>query len=244
MLRTVGFSLRRWPRFFIGAFGGAAAVMFVLAAANAYVLLRGDGDVASRVADVPRAEVAIVPGALVKPSGRMSPMLADRVRQAAALWHAGKVEKVLVSGDHLNWSYDEPDTMRKWLVRDGVAPRDVFEDHAGANTWATMVRARSIFGVRDAVVITQGFHMPRALYLADAAGIEATGLTADLHGWGWQGQKSEVREVLSRVKAIADVTLDTPAMAGPRIPIATADGRESWGPAPPAGAPPAGSPSG
>ena len=81
-----------------------------------------------------------------------------------------------------------------------------------------MVRAESIFGVRDAVVVTQGFHMPRALFLADAAGIEATGLTADLHRWGYQGRKSEVREVLSRVKAIADVTLDTPAMAGPRDP--------------------------
>jgi len=105
-----------------------------------------------------------------------------------------------------------------------------------------MVRAREIFGAKHAVVVTQGFHMSRALYLADAAGIDATGLTADLHHWGYQGRKSEVREVLSRVKAIADVTLDTPAMAGPRIPIASADGRESWGPAPPRGTPPAGSP--
>ena len=73
--------------------------------------------------------------------------------------------------------------------------------------------------------------MPRALYLADAAGIDATGLTADLHPYGVQGTKSGVRETLSRVKAIADVTLDTPAMAGPRIPVSTADGRESLGPA-------------
>jgi SanA protein len=194
------------------------------------------------VGEVPRAQVAIVPGALVQPDGRMSAMLRDRVERAAALWHAGKVEKILVSGDHHSWDYDEPGTMRKALVADGVAPRDVFEDHAGFDTWATMVRAKSIFGVRDAVVVTQGFHMPRALYLADAAGIDATGLTADLHHWGYQGRKSTAREVLSRVKAIADVALDTPALAGPRIPIATADGRESWGPAPPPGTPPAGSP--
>ena len=132
--------------------------------------------------------------------------------------------------------------MRKALVAEGVRPQDVFEDHAGFDTWATMVRAREIFGVREAIVVTQGFHMPRALFLADAAGIEATGLTADLHQWGYQGRKSEVREVLSRVKAIADVALDTPAMAGPRIPVSSADGRESWGPAPPRGTPPAGSP--
>jgi SanA protein len=198
--------------------------------ANAYVLFGAGGDSTGNVDEVPQAEVAIVPGALVEPDGEMSAMLADRVRQAAALWHAGKVDKVLVSGDHGQWAYDEPDTMRKALVAAGVDPRDVFEDHAGFDTWATMVRAKSIFGVRDAVVVTQGFHMPRALYLADAAGIEATGLTADLHQWGSQGRKSEARELLSRVKAVADVTLDTPAMAGPKIPIATADGRESWGP--------------
>ncbi|MGE0505829.1 MAG: vancomycin high temperature exclusion protein [Solirubrobacterales bacterium] len=218
------------------------AVVLLVAGANAYILLREDGNATSEIAAVPAAEVAIVPGALVQPNGRMSAMLADRVRQAARLWHAGKVEKVLVSGDHHTWAYDEPDTMRKALVRHGVPPRDVFEDHAGFDTWATMVRARSIFNVHDAVVVTNGFHMPRALFLAEEAGIDASGLTADFHHWGYQGRKSSVREVLSRVKAIADVTVDTPAMAGPKIPIQTADGRQSWGPPPPPGTPPAGSP--
>lgn len=223
------------------AIGGAAALVLLVVLANVYVLSVG-GDSTSDVADVPRTEVAIVPGALVEPDGDLSAMLAARVEQASRLWHAGKVEKILVSGDHGTWRYDEPDTMRKALVRDGVAPEDVFEDHAGFDTWATMVRARQIFGVRDAVVITQGFHMPRALYLADEAGIEATGLTADTQPWGYQGRKSTAREVLSRVKAVVDVTFDTPALAGPKIPIATTDGRESWGPEPPPGTPPAGSP--
>jgi len=241
--RLISYPWRRWPRLTKFAIGGAIALVLVVAAANLYVLWSG-GDSTSSVADVPKTEVAIVPGALVERDGDLSVMLAARVEQASRLWHAGKVEKILVSGDHGTWKYDEPDTMRKALVRDGVAPEDVFEDHAGFDTWATMVRARRIFGVDEAVVITQGFHMPRALYLADAAGIDATGLTADLHHWGYQGRKSTVREVLSRVKAVADVTLDTPAMAGPKIPIATTDGRESWGPAPPPGTPPAGSPGG
>lgn len=221
--------------------GLAVVLALLVAVANVYVLSEG-GDSTSKVAEVPRTEVAIVPGALVQPNGKMSGMLGDRVEQAARLWRAGKVEKILVSGDHGSWKYDEPDTMRMALVNRGVPPRDVFEDHAGFDTWQTMERARSIFGVRHAVVVTQGFHMPRALFLADHAGIEATGLTSDLHAYGFQGRKSDVREVLSRVKAVADVTLDTPAMAGPKIPIATADGRESWGPAPPAGTPPAGAP--
>jgi SanA protein len=236
MLRAT-YPLRRWPRLSKAVLGGALGLVLVVAAANAYLLLGAQGRSTDRVGEVPPAQVAIVPGALVKPDGTMSAMLADRVEQAASLWHAGKVEKVLVSGDHGTWNYDEPGTMRKALVAGGVRPEDVFEDHAGFDTWATMVRARGIFGVRDAVVVTQGFHMPRALYLADAAGIEASGLTADLHEWGYQGRKSSVREVLSRVKAIADVTLDTPAMAGPRIPISQADGRESWGPPHPPGTP-------
>lgn len=240
--RKLTYPLRRWPRLSRFVLVGAAVMALVVVFANVYVLYEG-GDSTSRVADVPKVEVAIVPGALVQPDGKMSPMLADRVRQASALWHAGKVRKILVSGDHGSWGYDEPDTMRKALVGDGVPPRDVFEDHAGFDTWATMVRARRIFGIRRAVVVTQGFHMPRALYLAHEAGIDATGLTADLHQWGFQGRKSEAREVLSRVKAIVDVSLDTPAMAGPKIPIATSDGRESWGPAAPPGTPPAGSPS-
>jgi SanA protein len=244
MRRRLSYPLRRWPRLTRAALAGAGlAVVLVLlvAAANVYVLLEGD-DSTSSIADVPRTEVAIVPGALVRPDGKMSGMLGDRVEQAARLWHAGKVEKILVSGDHRSWNYDEPDTMREALVNRGVPPRDVFEDHAGLDTWQTMVRARSIFGIRHAVVVTQGFHMPRALFLADQAGISATGLTSDLHEYGYQGYKSDAREVLSRVKAIVDVTLDTPAMAGPKIPIATTDGRESWGPAPPPGTPPAGAP--
>ncbi len=232
-MRKLTYPLRQWLRLSKALLGGAGVVVLLVGLSNAYVLSAGGWSTDS-LGEVPRAQVAIVPGALVEPDGEMSAMLADRVRQAAALWHAGRVEKILVSGDHGAWAYDEPGTMRKALVADGVRPRDVFEDHAGFDTWATMVRARGIFGVRDAVVVTQGFHMPRALYLAEAAGIEASGLTADLHEWGAQGDKSAVREVLSRVKAVADVTLDTPAMAGPQIPISHADGRESWGPAAPA----------
>jgi SanA protein len=241
LFRKLTYPARRWPRLTKAALAGGVGLTVLVILANAYILLSTEGEATANIADVPRAEVAIVPGALVQPNGKMSAMLGDRVRQASALWHAGKVKRILVSGDHHTWAYDEPDTMRKALVAEGVPPRVIFEDHAGFDTWATMARARGIFGIRNAVVVTQGFHMPRALYLADAAGIDAAGLTADLHTWGYQGKKSEVREVLSRVKAIADTTLDTPAMGGPSIPI-SGDGRASWGPPPPPGTPPAGSP--
>jgi SanA protein len=234
--------VRRWPRLSSAAIAGTVVLVAVVSGANAYILLSTEGEATADVAAVPHAQVAIVPGALVKPNGRMSAMLADRVRQAEALWKAGKVDRILVSGDHGAWLYDEPDTMRKALIADGVPGRVIFEDHAGFDTWATMVRARNIFDVDDAVVVTQGFHMPRALYLAHEAGIDATGLTADLHQWDSQGKKSKIREIFSRVKAIADTTLNTPAMGGRKIPIGGDDGRVSWGPAPPPGTPPAGSP--
>jgi vancomycin permeability regulator SanA len=240
--RTITWPWRRFPKTVGGVTGLFALLCLVIAGSNAYILLSTSGESTDEVADVPPAEIAIVPGALVQRNGHMSGMLADRVKEASLLWHAGKVGKVLVSGDHHTWAYDEPDTMRKALVRDGVKPEDIFEDHAGFDTWATMVRARSIFNIQNAVVVTQGFHMPRALYLAEAAGIHVTGLLADQHHWGYQGERSAVREVFARVKAIWDTTVDTPATAGQRIPIQTSDGRESWGPAPPEGTPPAGSP--
>ena len=235
--------MRRWPRLSRAAIACGAAGVVAVGAANAYVILGANGEATADIREVPHAQVAIVPGAAVRPDGKMSTMLADRVRGALGLWQGGKVDKILVSGDHHAWAYDEPGTMRRALVDHGVPPRDVFEDHAGFDTWDTMQRARSIFGIRDAVIVTQGFHMPRALYLAHAAGIDATGLTTDLHPYGIQGAKSDVREVLSRVKAIADVSLGSAATGGPPIPI-SGDGRASWGPQPPPGAPPAGAPGG
>jgi SanA protein len=240
--RRVLAPVRRHPRIAWAVAAVLALPILLIAAANAYVILSTEGEATGDVQDVPRAEVAIVPGALVDPQGRMSTMLADRVSQAAALWHAGKVERVLVSGDHGAWAYDEPDTMRDALVKDGVPQRDIFTDHAGFDTWATMVRAKRVFDVGSAVIVTQGFHMPRALYLAHAAGLDATGLTADLHSYGKQGTLSDAREVLSRVKAVADVATDAGVILGPQVPI-TGSARASWGPAPPPGTPPAGAPS-
>jgi SanA protein len=210
-------------------------------AANAYVLLSARGDSASNVDGVAHAQTAIVLGALVNPNGQMSAMLDDRVRQAALLWRSGKVDRLLVSGDHHKWSYDEPDTMRKALIRAGVPARAIFTDHAGFDTWATMVRARQVFAVSSATVITQGFHMPRALYLAQAAGLHAQGLTSDLHGYGTQGKRSRLREVVARVKATSQGVLHTGVLLGPSLPI-TGNGRSSWGPPPPPGTPPAGAP--
>ena len=130
--RKLTYPARRWPPLAKIALLSAVSVVVLLGVANAYVLLSVEGEATDDVADVPHARVAIVPGALVRPDGKMSTMLADRVRQAIALWRAGKVDRILASGDHHTWAYDEPDTMRKALVRAGVPPRVVFE---GCRMW-------------------------------------------------------------------------------------------------------------
>lgn len=242
LAKTVGGSPSPWrKRLLIAVAAMAGLGALLLLATNLMVLLSSDGEIWNDPADATHAEVAIVPGALVNADGTMSMMLKDRVDQAAALWKDGKVDKILVSGDHGDWVYDEPTTMRKALVAQGVPAADVYTDHAGFNTHATMERAHDIFQVDDAIIVTQGFHMRRSLYLAQAAGLKANGLTSDLHGYGGQGIKSDVREVASRAKAVFDVLTGAPVVGGDPVPI-TGPAKASWGPKAPAGTPPAGAP--
>ncbi|MGB3952678.1 MAG: ElyC/SanA/YdcF family protein [Solirubrobacterales bacterium] len=195
---------------------------------NLYMSLSVRGAVTT-VADAQQAQAAIVLGAAVNPDRTMSVMLADRVARGAELYAAGKVDRVIVSGDHGRWAYDEPGTMRRALRDAGVPPNAIFTDHAGFNTWASMVRARKVFGVRTAIVVTQGFHLTRALYLAEAAGLSAGGVRADARGYGAQGRAGMIREVPARVKAFGSALFKTDVLLGPEIPV-SGDGRESWGP--------------
>jgi SanA protein len=203
------------------------AVVVLVAVANAVVLLGGGGS--SHVADAPHAQVALVLGAQVKPDGTPSAMLADRIAVGARLYRDGKVDKVLASGDHGTHEYDEVDAMKRALIAAGVPERDVFTDHAGFDTWDSVVRARKVFEVRSALVVTQDFHLPRAVWLARRAGLDAHGVSADLQGYGHALRFSQIRELLARVKAVGEVvTGSDPRFLGPKIPI-TGDGRASAG---------------
>ncbi|WP_437292318.1 SanA/YdcF family protein [Sorangium sp. So ce406] len=168
---------------------------------------------------VPRGEVAIVPGALVWPNGTPSPALEDRLAAALDLYRAGKVRRILVSGDHGRVGYDEPNAMRAWLVRRGVPSGDVFMDHAGLRTLDTMQRAARVFGVRDAVVCTQEFHLPRALYLARAAGFPAVGYAADRRVYA-NADLDARRELLATALTLLDTWIGrAPRFLGPPVPI-------------------------
>jgi len=203
-----------------------------VATANAVVLARSHGKVHSAAADIDPAQVAIVPGALVKPDGTLSAMLRDRIAGAVELYRAGTVDRILVSGDHGQLGYDETDTMRDAVLAAGVPAEAVFTDYAGFDTWSTMQRARAIFGVDTAIVVTQGFHTARAVDLGRAAGIDMQALAVG-GGYGGKGRQSAVREVVARVKGLEEATVKPDVMSGPELPI-TGNGRSSWGPVDPA----------
>jgi SanA protein len=149
-------------RMLIGGAGAVALLAVVVGAANAVVLLGGRGAKTDPRA-LPHAQAALVLGALVQPDGRPSGMLEDRIRSAAALYRDGRVDKVLASGDHGRPDYDEVNAMRRELVTLGVPDADIFTDHAGFATLDSVVRARKVFNVHSVIVVTQPFHMPRAI---------------------------------------------------------------------------------
>ena len=208
----------------------AALPLLAVAVPNAVILIDARGGARTELAAVEHAEAGLVLGAQVKPDGTPSAMLADRIAAAADLYHAGKVDKLLLSGDHATWEYDEVGAMRKELQDRGVPSEDLFTDHAGFNTWDSAQRARRVFGVRSVVIVTQRFHLSRALFAAHRAGLNATGYPADRRQYGRVMARMRIREALARVKAVGDAIAGTePRFLGDVIPI-DGDGRESWGP--------------
>jgi SanA protein len=155
---------------------------------------------------VPARDVGIVLGASVYRSGRPSPAVEDRLAAALELWRAGKIRRILVSGDHRPDVYDEADAMGRWLLRAGVAPEHLALDRAGARTWDSMVRAASVFDVKSAVVCTQAFHLPRATFLARRAGIDAVGLEVG-GGVADAAWRDLLRESFATVRAVLDVKI-------------------------------------
>ncbi|WP_067597477.1 SanA/YdcF family protein [Nocardiopsis listeri] len=160
------------------------------------------------VEDVPERPVALVLGAGVRPDGIPSHLLAQRLELAVELYEVGRIEAVLVSGDNGVEHHGETDTMRDYLIEAGVPADRIVGDHAGFATWDSCVRATEVFGVEEAVVLTQDFHVPRAVGMCRAAGIDAVGVGDNSFGeramatvYGW------MREVPAAVAALGTVLL-------------------------------------
>ncbi|MDA0166127.1 YdcF family protein [Solirubrobacter ginsenosidimutans] len=208
---------------------GLACGLLAVGVPNLIVWLGGRSPVTTDTAKVPHAQAALILGAQVYRDGKPSIMLADRVTAGAELYKAGRVDKLLLSGDHSRKDYDEVGTMRRLLLAQGIPAQDIFTDHAGFDTWDSAQRARRVFDVQSAVVVTQKFHMARALYDARRAGLKVTGYAADRRDYGRVMRRLEVREAAARVKTLGDaITGANPHFLGTEIPI-TGDGRVSWG---------------
>lgn len=194
---------------------GIASVL----ALNLWVLASTNDRVFSDVDNAPARTVAIVLGARVWDDGSPSRPLADRLTAALELWRSGKVQKILVSGDHSRQGYDEVNAMREWLVAHGVPDAVIYTDHAGLRTHDSMVRAAQIFQVNSAIVCTQRFHLYRSVYLARSAGIDAVGVAADRTVYvsrHWDA----FREALARPMAVVDALIRrSPKHLGEPVPI-------------------------
>ncbi|WP_443047396.1 SanA/YdcF family protein [Streptomyces sp. KMM 9044] len=164
--------------------------------------------------DVPRTDVAVVFGAGLW-DGEPSPYLAHRLDAAAELYRAGRIGVVLVTGDNSREEYDEPDAMRAYLTRHGVPDARIVSDYAGFDTWDSCVRAKKIFGVDRAVLISQGFHIRRAVTLCQAAGVSSYGVGVDdRHDVTWY--YGGAREILAAGKAALDAAFrPDPHFLGP-----------------------------
>lgn len=201
----------RWRWVWRGLLGALLLVTLPLAL-NAYVAWATGPVRFSQPQQVPPQPVALVFGAEVYGDGRLSAMLAARVQQAAAVYHAGRVQKILMTGDNSRTNYDEVTAMQRYAVELGVPAEVIHLDYAGFSTYESCYRAYAIFGVRNALVITQGFHLPRAVYTCAQLGITTVGLeTAD------QGVYSRrllaylmTREALATINALWEVHLWKP----------------------------------
>ena len=189
---------------------------------NMYIHIATEPYLYRTVNDVPIAEAVLIPGAALLLDGTPAPIFSDRVNAAIDLYRAGKVEKILVSGDNGTVSHNEVNPVRVLLLKEGIPAQDIFLDHAGFDTYSSMYRARYIFGVSSLVIATQSFHLPRAVFIARELGMEAYGMNADV---GHMLLRNYVREIFSDEKALFDLVFRVqPKFLGDPIPI-TGDGR-------------------
>ena len=162
-------------------------------------------------ADVPEAPVALVLGAGLNRDGSPGVVLRDRVKTAAELYFAGKVEKLLMSGDNTSMFYNEPGAMQEYALSLGVPQVDIVLDYAGRRTYDSCYRAKAIFGIEELIVVTQAFHLPRALFLCNAFEIDASGVAADDANYNRRSYTFWwVREILASGVAYWDVWIAQP----------------------------------
>ena len=172
-----------------------------------------------KAAELEDVDCIIVLGCLVKDNGDPSDMLSDRLRRGIELYKQGAAPKIIMSGDHGRTDYDEVNAMKQVAIDAGIPSSDVFMDHAGFSTYESIYRAKEIFGAEKVIIVTQEYHLYRALYIAEKLGLEAYGVDADYHSYRGQITR-DVREILARCKDFASIIFKPePTYLGEKIPI-------------------------
>ncbi|MEK7103843.1 MAG: ElyC/SanA/YdcF family protein [Patescibacteria group bacterium] len=153
---------------------------------------------------IPKAQTVMVLGASVYRNKTMSDMLKDRANTAIEIYKTGKAENILVSGDGKEKNYNEVEVVNSYLLEQGIPKEKILLDYYGFDTYDSLYRARDIFGVKNIIISTQNFHLPRAIFIARNLGLEAYGITADKHKY--KNMELNIgRELLATVKAYFDV---------------------------------------
>lgn len=167
---------------------------------------------------LPRNHVALVFGAGLDGDGGPSPMLYDRIATAADLYKSKQVDKLLMTGDNGETNYNEVEAMRKAAVELGVPDRDIVLDYAGFNTWDSCYRAREVFGLKEATLVTQRFHLPRALYACNYLNVKSVGAVADRQPY--DTFRNELREFPALISNGLRILInDQPRFLGPKVNI-------------------------
>ncbi|NBJ16504.1 MAG: hypothetical protein FNP40_13275 [Dehalobacter sp. 4CP] len=170
---------------------------------------------------VPEVDAILVLGAYVFPDGTASSMLADRLTVGYELYQQGKAPKILVSGDHGRTDYDEVNAMKRFLLEKGVKGQNVFMDHAGFSTYESLYRARDIFLAKKVIIVTQEYHLKRAVFVARSLGLEAYGVASDRHDYGQAMAYYQIREIAARNKDFlwTKIIKPKPTFLGDVIPV-------------------------
>lgn len=204
-------------------------IIFV-AGINLYIITYAKPYIYTDISSLPQSYTVIIPGAKVY-ANNISYVVRDRIEAGVDCINHSKAQRILISGDHGRTDYDEVNQMRQYMQRIyNVSPEIIFMDHAGFSTYETMYRARDIFCVDDAVVVTQKFHLARAVYIGRKLGLNIVGYEApELTGYSKQTHANwNTREALARIKAFFMVQLKSkPTYLGEQIPI-TGNSKDSW----------------
>ena len=211
---------RKGKRIITVLISAAVLLLAVIFVPNFIVVSKAKNDIISleEAESLADTDCAVILGAGVR-NGEPTPMLKDRLLTGIDLYKSGAVKKLIMSGAHGSKDYDEVNIMKSFAVDNGVPDEDIFMDHAGFSTYETVYRAKEIFEADNIIIVSQKYHLYRALYIAEKLDVKAVGVSADLRTYSGQKMR-DLREILARDKDFFNCIIKPePTYLGEKIPV-------------------------